>query len=416
MDEGEAWAPLGKVTRAASATATGSAVLAVARPGAVAGVGAEELLLRLPSDGGESRSLRIVAQGEAANIAAIATNIPARGSLFRCLAPPLGSRVLLERGGKEGALPANYVPRDGDRLLIVAPQSSHPEPPSVIVENWAGGEVILAATGGVPRVLARVKQPLRGVGRYMGTERAGNGCVVNWGPTAVTVSTAGTLRRLDEDGQPTEERGGFVIQPAEPRLQGATHPPSQLLLEAVPEGDTKPAVSRFFSLPAVVSNGDPIDRTATHVEVRLDEGEWEPFPDLRGAVNEENMLRALQNAVGPNRKLEKGITHLRITFGAATEAGLRRRVQLATTPAAKGVQRDVAQIRANVMGEGVELVAFYLNGKQVKLTNIPSGSSMYVWEWDTRSVPNGEHLIEIRGLDANGAAVTTVLTKVIVDN
>jgi hypothetical protein len=412
-DRGQAWEPLGKVTRAAVAAAAASPIVSIAPAGSVAGVGSDSLLFRLPPAGGQNRTLRLLASGEPANTAAIVTDIPERGSLFRCLAPTVGSRLLLDRDPQPPvALPAGYTPRLGDRLLIVVSGEFGVDPPSVTIENKVGGEVVLAATGGIPKVLAKVKQPLTGIGRYAGTERAGTGNIVGWTPTAVTVSTAGRLRQPAENGQAAEERGGFVIQPAEPRLQGATHSASQLILEAVPEGNTKPPVARFFGLAASLSNGDPVDTGATRVEVKIDEGAWEPVPDLRGAVNADNMAAALKQALGADREVKEGITDIRLTFGTLTSTGLKRRILLAVTPAAPDLQRNIAKISADVMGEGISLVVFYLNGRQAKVTNIPP----YEWIWDTRNSANGEHLIEIRGLDSNSVTVTTVVTKVIVDN
>ncbi len=411
-DGGEEWKPLGKVTRAATATAPATTVIGVVPAGTVAGVGPEHLLLRVPGPKGELRSLRILAKGEAGNVAAVSTDLPTRSALFRSLAPPVGSRVLLEREERAAALPAGWVPKPGDRLLVRVLSPDYTEPPSIVIENKEDGEVVLAATGGVPRVLARVKQPLRGIGRYSGTERAGRGSVVCWTPTAVMVSTSGLARRLDADGNAAEERGGFVVQPAEPRLMGATHQPSQLLIEAVPEGDAKPAISRFFGLAAPLTTGDPLDEAPTRVDVRIDEGDWEPLPDLRGAINEENLNAAMQQALGEGRTVKAGITHLRFTFGRPREANLRRRLLLATTQAADAPQRGRVTISANVMGEGVQFVGFFLNGRQAKLSNIPP----YAWDWDTRTVPNGEHLIEIRGLDSRGVIVSSVLTRVLVDN
>ena len=218
------------------------------------------------------------------------------------------------------------------------------------VENKANGEVVLTTPGGVPRLLARVKQPLKGIGRYAGTERAGNGCVLSWSPTTVLVSTAGTLRRASGD-QPEEDRGGFVLQPAEPALRGTTHPASQLLLEAVGEGPGRPVVSTFFGLPGLLSTSE-VHGSEPHPGRGEDQiGSWEPFPDLRGTVEEGALPRALQQALG-GRAVKQGITHLRFVFGSAP-ASLERRIRLATTPLTEGVQRGNVKITANVMGEGV---------------------------------------------------------------
>jgi hypothetical protein len=414
-DGGAAWQPLGKVTRSATGVAIANSSISVAPAGAVAGVTPDQLLIRLPADKERERSLRILSKNEAtvnASGAAIATDISSRGPLFCCLAPPTGSPVLLEQGDGVKPLTAAYVPRPGDRLLIFVTAPAAGDPPSLTIENREGGEVTLLVPGSAARPIARVKQALKGTGRYAGTERAGSGYVLSWSPTAVLVSTSGRSRRLDENGQPREERGGFVIQPAEPALRGATHPASQLLLEALPEGETRPPVSPLFGLPVPVSSGDPLDPLPTRIEVRIDEGVWESFPDLRGTIGEEQMVKALEEALGQGRTVKTGITHLRIAFGSTTDASFRRRLRLATTPAAPQPQRGLATITANVMGDGVTLISFFLNGVQAKLTNVPP----YAWEWDTLKVPNGEHLIEIRGFDDKGVLVSTVMTRVLVDN
>lgn len=405
------WETLGTVTRPATALGVGTDVLSVGGVSTVVGVGPEQWLIRVPAPRGQYRQLRVAVQGESPSNATISTDLKAHSSLFHCLAPSLGSQVLLEGAEKTGPLPPNYLPRLGDRLVFVVGAPGE-EPPSVSLENKLGGEVLYAVTGGIPRVVGRVKQPLRGIGRYVGTERAGCGAVVAWSPTAVVVASSGRMRLPEKDDQPAEERGGFVIQPAEPVLRGITHPASQLLIEAIPEGTTKFAISPFFALPASLSSGDPYDKKPTRVEIRIDEGMWEALPDLRGTVGPAEFPQALAKAFGPGRMVKTGITHLRIVFGGVAPDNFRRRVRLALTPLEEAPQRGVTKIKANVMGEGIAFVSFLLNGRQVKLTNLPP----YVWEWDTTRVPNGEHLIEIRGLDSKTALITTVVRRVLVDN
>jgi hypothetical protein len=409
---GTTWRSLGKVVQPATQAAPASAPLAVTPVGTVAGVTPDLLLLRLPSVKSQNRALRILAQGQPAAQGAITTDIPSRGPLFRLVAPAVGSEVSLQRGDRLEALPAAYSPRPGDRLIIRVAPVAAAEPASVTIENKAGGEVVLATPGGIPRVLGKVKQPLRGVGRYAGTERAGCGRVLSWSPTAVLVSTTGLLRRPDAEGKETEERGGFVIQPAEPNLKGITHPASQLLLEALPEGNARPAVSSFFALGAPPSSGDPFDTAPTRVEIRVDGGKWEPVPDLRGTIDPDKLNGALESVLGEGRTVKQGITHLRLLYGGPVALGLERRILLATTPAAGKPQRGNVTITANVQGEGVSFVQFLLNGRVVQLTNQPP----YNWYWDTRSEPNGEHLLEIRGLDLKLNVVSSVTTKVAVDN
>jgi hypothetical protein len=69
-------------------------------------------------------------------------------------------------------------------------------------------------------------------------------------------------------------------------------------------------------------------------------------------------------------------------------------------------------IRANVTGTGIELVRFLIDGEVRALDNNPP----YSWDWDTRMVPNGEHKLEIQGLDLQGVVVNSTVAKVIVAN
>lgn len=387
-------------------------VITIAPPGAIAGVTPDHLILRVPPGKTGNRTLRVLCKDEAPSNAGIVTDLPSRAPLFRSIAPPIGSAVRLERAGKLDAVPPNFIPKSGDVFVIIVAPPALPQASVITIDNKVGGDVVLTNPGGVPKVLAKVKQPLKGIGRYEGTERAGSGAILSWSPTAVLVSTAGVMRKDVPANEVPEERGGFVIQPAEPALRGTTHPDSQLLIEAVADTDGKPVVSPFFGIPAPLSSGDPLDPHPTHVEVRIDGGDWEPCPDLRGTINGDDLSKAMEKALGKERTVKQGITALRVVYGGAPDAALQRRLRLAVTPAAGPVQRGKVVISANVMGQGVTFVQFYLNGRLVQLTNQPP----FNWNWDTTQVPNGEHMIEIRGLDDKLVVVTSVVTKVVVDN
>lgn len=410
-DGGRLWDTLGHVLRPATALSGATSLISAVRPSSVAGITPEQIAIRVPAAKDQYRNLRIVAREQPEAAAAIATDIIATGPLFRCLAPPAGSAVLLERGEKAEPLPANYLPQAGDRLVIVIRRGAT-FPAEVVIENRVDGQVTLTTGADKGRILGKVKQPLRGIGRYAGTERAGAGSLVSWSPTVVVVSTASMVRRLDEQDQLIEERGGFIIQPSEPQLQGTTSPASQLLIEAIPTDQGKPVLSTFFGLPIPLTSGDPLDGVATRVEMRLDEGEWEPFPDLRGPIAPEKLAGALQEAVGAGRTVKSGITHLRILFDNPTPATLQRRLKLATTAGTETPQRGTVKITANVMGDGITIVSFFLDGALTMATNRPP----YTWEWNTLKTPNGPHLVEIRGTDEKGAVVTSVTRRVFVDN
>lgn len=408
---GDFWEALGKVRKPALGVSVASSTITTVAPGSIAGISRDRLLLRLADSGDTRRSLQVLADGDPGNSASVLTDIPVSGPLFRTLAPPIGSAVQLEKGGRLEPLPPGFAPRDGDRFVILVRRDEDPVPPVVTIENKENGAVTILGASGVPRLVGRVRQALKGIGRYAQTERAGLGCVLSWTPTAILVSTSAERRTV---GAGAEERGGFVIQPAEPSLRGTTHPASQLLIEAIAPGPDlqKPSVSALFGLTASLSSSDPADARPTRVEIKIDDGEWEACPDLKGTLDGEGFTRALQTAIGPKRTLKSGITHVRILFGAWTPEVVQRRVKLATAPGAAQPQRGTVKIRADIMGQGVEFVAFYLDGRRVQLTNLPP----FAWDWDTSKTLNGEHLVEIRGLDKDLKVVTTAVTRVVVDN
>lgn len=410
-DGGRLWDVIGHVNRPATALSSATSLITAVRPSSVAGVTPEQISIRVPAAKEQYRVLRVTAKEQPEAAAAIGTDLLSASPLFRCIAPPAGSAVQLERNDKSEPLPANYLPQPGDRLVIIVRRGAT-FPAEVVIENRVDGKVTLTTGAEKGRAIARVKQPLRGIGRYAGTERAGAGALISWSPTVVVVSTASMLRRLDEKDQLIEERGGFIIQPAEPQLQGTTSPASQILIEALPTEQGKPVLSTFFGLPIPLTSGDALDGTATRVEMRLDEGEWEPLPDLRGPVAPEKLTAALQEAVGQNRTVKDGITHLRIVFDNPTPAALQRRLKLATTAGTETPQRGTVKITANVMGDGIVIVSFFLDGALTMATN----RAPYTWEWNTLKAANGPHLVEIRGTDDKGAVVTSVTRRVFVDN
>jgi hypothetical protein len=410
LNRGVVWQRVGQVVRPATASASSAPVITAVPESTVAGVTADQVLLRVPGANGALRSLRITAAGETASPSAIATDIPSRGALFRLLAPPSGSRVWLERDGLASPIPPNFAPLPGDSMLISVSAPPLGDPPSVVLENREGGEVVLTETAGVPRVIARVRQPLRGIGRYRGTERSASGSIIAWSPSHVLVSSAGWGARLSEGDEMQDERGGFVIQPAEPNLRGATHPPSQILLEALPENDVRPQLSPFFGLPVPITSGDGVEMAPTRFEIRVDGGDWEPLPDLRGPLDTPEELRAsLADTLG--REVEEGITHVRLLFGQLDPETAARRLRLALAVPAAAPQRGRVTVSANV-GEGIAYIRILLNGRVVQLTN----QAPYNWTWDTLLHANGEHLVEIEGLDESLTVISVTATRVLVEN
>src|SRR5262249_59564884 len=133
-----------------------------------AGSEGDRVTTRVPTTLATPRWVRIAAVGASPNSAAFQTDIPAGDSIFRALAPPPGSRVLLAKELHDDPLPTNYLPHSGDRVVIICERSAE-TPTSVFLENRAGGQVMMVTPLGEERPLGRVRQPLRGIGRYSGT-------------------------------------------------------------------------------------------------------------------------------------------------------------------------------------------------------------------------------------------------------
>src|SRR5438067_483846 len=114
LDTGRSWQKIGQIRRPASVTAVGGKALEAIMPATVAGSDPDAVTIRVPTTLATPRWLRIAAAGQAPNNAAFQTDVPAGDSIFRALAPPPGSRALLDREGREDPLPTNYLPRTGD--------------------------------------------------------------------------------------------------------------------------------------------------------------------------------------------------------------------------------------------------------------------------------------------------------------
>ncbi len=133
----------------------------------------------------------------------IYTDIPAGEAVFGGgEAPLVGNRVLLEGAcGALDGLPLDYVPRQGDSLVILV---ERPEryPVAAVFENWEGGEVVLAYADGSREAVGWVIRPAHGVGRFAGSRYAGIGRIRANHAGVVGVSTS-----------PLGELGAFQILP-----------------------------------------------------------------------------------------------------------------------------------------------------------------------------------------------------------
>ena len=132
----------------------------------------------------------------------IATDIPGGEGIFGGgFAPYVNSPFSLE-GAPDRPLPANYVPAEGDRLIIRVLQ-----PPRRIAwidfDNSFGGMITVHFIGGEEDTIGVVLRPVVGVGRFEGTLDAAPGRIRANHPGVIDVSTS-----------PLGMVGGFQIVPS----------------------------------------------------------------------------------------------------------------------------------------------------------------------------------------------------------
>jgi hypothetical protein len=454
LDGGRNWTTLGRVTRPATDTGAGFSALNMASPGTVAAISRDGITLRTdrpPASGaGKARIFSLAPVGGAAGDSVIITDLTRGRDLFGPLAPPLGSTVLLETAGRARPLPGGYIPQAGDTVIIVAKVPAD-APAMLVIENKEGGRILAVSPTGDEAVVGTVRRPLRGVSRYPATDGARCGGVAAHHPAAIVVATTPTDassgpvpdgRHSDTPGTPAPSDppgyGGFLIQP---EASAASLKPEEGSVLVV---DRLTATGAPLSLPIRLSPAKGSLVGETRVEARLDGGAWEPLPAVGGAAPAALTAAALMEqskAQGKSRTLADGITHLRLVLGPSTPERLRAALPLTTTvrgngtsaipepparqtartgapastkPAAGQARKPTRTLRvvANVQGEGIHYVMFYVDGRLRKMTN----TAPYEWRWDTRQDTNGAHALEIRGADVNGRILTSQKQKVSVYN
>jgi hypothetical protein len=480
LDGGQNWVTVGRVTQPATDTGAGFTALAAAPPGSIAAISVEGLTVRsapgghpAPAHQGETakpRIFRLLPAGRPASAAGIGTDVAAGHGIFGPLAPPLGSKLLLETAtGAAQPLPGGYIPQVGDHLIIVATVPAD-APAMLVFENKTGGRVLSVSPTGDETVVGQVRRPLRGVERYPATEGAECGSVVSHFPAAIVVASTSAK---------PGELGGFLIQPVSAfRRSGVQafgadkHSPA--VDASVPERLNARTPERLnagesedgsvlvvdhlalsgpaFGVPITLSPAGGSLVGETRVEARLDGGPWEPLPAAVGSTPAAFTGEALTQqfaALGTPRHLAEGVTHLRLILAppsperlraALARAAVAGSAALAAAPdrppparpairsaaahpearpigsrkgaPVKGARKGTLRIVANIQGRGIVYVMFYVDGHIRKLTNTPP----FEWLWDTRGTPNGIHSLEIRGADADGRILTTQKEQLAISN
>lgn len=215
----------------------------------------------------------------------IATDIAGGTAIFGGgFAPPVDSAVLVERDGVLVPLPADYVPAEGDVLVIVVTQ-----PPSTVValefENRVDGLIRLRYDRGEEKTIGRVRKVVTGVGRFEGTINAAPGRIRANHPGVIDISTS-----------PLGLVGGFQIIPSghaqSPELSYVATGTAWMVVGPLRDDDPSwEGIAPLFAgylAPSYREDDiwgrydDWMERllSRAQVQVRIDGGEWRLMPRI----------------------------------------------------------------------------------------------------------------------------------------
>lgn len=443
-DQGVTWRLIGRVVVPASGTQEGYIAAEYARSGTVAAtavhghrirISAQDLSLHAPRlisiDPKEyvKAALPTTYGGHRPGVSGIYTDIPAGTSLFRELAPINGNDVYLESpgSGRLFPIPSSFYPTGKGEVLVIPVVTPKNALTSVTIENKGGGKVEATFADGTTRQITQTVQPVQGVGRFDGTSYTGVGRLNTTHTGVVTVSTASIDSTLPE-GQGKERRGGFQISPAwhNARTEEAGAPMVLVIGEfgkprrSFLEGQA-PLFHGMIGLGEQGKDQQPI------CEMSVDSGPWEPLPALVGArpdVFTGPGLTRFWKGSGISRTSAKGVTAFRLTLPQRTPSEAR---QVARADAEAYRTHLLAQARAGKLPLIKGLYTFSANptgapataSARFSIEGEPRGfsnSPPFALSWDTRSVSDGEYLMETEALNADGNVLATTRKRVFVLN
>jgi hypothetical protein len=96
---------------------------------------------------------------------------------------------------------------------------------------------------------------------------------------------------------------------------------------------------------------------------------------------------------------------------AAPDAAQGKPPAAARTPPGP-IYRGRVRLGAGLDGARITYVVFRLDGRVAQIAERPP----FAWEWDTREVKNGPHVVEILGQDDSGTLVARRVVRVRVEN
>ena len=423
-DGGKSWELIGRVINPATRVLQGYLAAGYAPIGTVAATAVHGIRIRLGSTSNSYPDLiNIVPKefavtpvyfgGHISGASGIYTDIPSGKSLFRELAPYVGSNTFLQSGdGLLHPLSESYSPEIGDALVIVVNTPINPLK-EMIFPNVAGAPVTATYADGTVQIVTHVGRPVQGVGRFDGTSYTGVGAINTNHTCVLTISTAPVTTSTQFEGEGPERRGGFQIEPAYHNTQTEEASAPQVLIVGpfkthTPslEG-TPPIFSGYFSL--AWSPSAPATSWICDIQTASKPGVWQPMPTIIG------------NA--PDAFVKLGVTAFRVHRSQCDDETVIANWIADDHAYYSDVRQELAQsgridVARGVMPVQVSLisnpsyVSLYVDGDFAGMTN----SSPYSFDWDSNSVGDGEHLIEAKAVDSDGDIVSSLRKLVWVDN
>jgi hypothetical protein len=443
-DKGKTWRLIGRVLVPATTVAGGYLASRYAPSGTVAASAVHGLRLRVGIDDPTSRFPQVVAiepleyttdrtvsgytpnkgfGGYVAGSAGIFTDIPAGTSLFRDLAPIVGCPVYRESNtGRMFPLPESFRPMGFGETIVLFAMAPRNSLTQVTFENKAGGAVEATFADGTTKQICTVLRPVQGVGRFDGTTYTGVGRINTAHTGVITVSTA-PQDRTRREGEGKERRGGFQISPDWHNSQ--TEEAGSPVVMSV--GSPGPRHREMEGQPPLFRDMIGLDDESAKVEVSIDNGPFEPMPEIVGARQQgftATGLNIIWKEQGIARRTKQGVTAFRITlpkrdaerFVAATNTAVEKYHEKRLIAAKTGripLVNGLLTINANPTNAAdVAMVRFSVEGQPRGFTNI----APFALTWDTTRVPDGEYLIEAEAMDTSGTVLATTRRRVFVLN
>ncbi|MHB1456978.1 MAG: hypothetical protein ACYC0V_08700 [Armatimonadota bacterium] len=414
-DKGINYHRVGMVTKAAITTAQGFLAAKYTDNGTIAATAVHGLRIKTGGTTSgtryENRIISILPSefhvepakfgGHAARSSGIMTNISAGTSIFRNLAPFTGNQVCLEKSGLLTKLPHDYTPQVNDRFVIIV---TLPDklPNEIVFENRKDG-IVEAHYGNRKEIIAVVKQPVTGVGRFDATGYTGIGAINTNHPGVITISTA-PLNGGEFGSSKQETRGGFQIVPFKHALTLGIS--AQLMVVApVEKGKELEGTPPLFNSCIGLASDSINAQTSYYADMKTETSDWEPFPALVG--KKDNALS--KNSVGA----VKHMAYLRIHFPSYKHEWILSQIQKSTTDymnnsrIAANKQKSIIQsnlVSLSMDGtyrNNTEYVNLYLDGVFRGVSN----QAPYGFIFNASDFSPGEHYMEMNAIDANGRVI-----------